>query len=448
MARSAHSPTASGRAISTDALFPKPAATLTLPDVRRRIVASGPLLAAMGLYALRSARQYSSPELWAEELAVLNLSVTEGTRAALAPMGGQFTPVTNAPIAFGSIWPLRLPWVLALSAIAVFCLTSLLFAIPPSRVFDNKGRNWIPLVLALVPVAPEMYGVGLYNFWWAGLWPVAVWTWDLDRPFWRRVALVVMVGASLTSLAASVAGPLFLCIGALTRSRRTAVLGAAAVPGFIVQALCARAGGRVSEGLSVPEFTVQTLHMIGKFVWARLQWNGPPSWPLVEPRQLTAATGVAMLFLFVRASSSATRSTGIALRGLMGFVIAFSALSAAARPGQPLNPLVAGPRYFFLPFAVLAVGLLALSLDVTGALVIRVSAAAALLLGSLALSVGFARPTPTQPVNLRDAIRACASDPAPLSLIRGQEDGFQPLWQFSFPTSWCRAQQSPESAQR
>lgn len=408
--------------------------------IRSRLLSAGPLVAAVCIYIARGGRQFIKPELWAEELTILNLLATKGVRAAFAPVSGNLHPITNAPIVLGSKFLPQLPWLQVVAATIVFSFTCALFAFAPSKILDANARLWVPVGLALVPIAPELIGVGLYNFWWAALWPTAVLTWNMDDRKWFRRGAIVVFLAAMTSLAASLATLIFVPLALLHRSRRLAVVGLASAPGLVVQLLSARGGGRISsDKQSITSLVVDPLHMIGKFVWSRLQWYGPPSWPLVEPRQLTAITGLSLVALLLFCSFRMSPGKAAPMRGLAAFVVLFAGISVAARPGQTLNPLAAGPRYFFLPWAVLVVALLAVAGDIGLPPAPRVAATLALTLGALALSVGFSRPDPAKPVNWSAELRACAASQSATYTLHAQEDGQQPLWKYEFPTEWCRS---------
>ena len=395
---------------------------------------------AIAVYVIRSGRQFSSPELWAEEVVLLNGIANKGVLTVLKPISGQFLPISTVPVAIGSVWLTYLPWLLSASALLTFAATSSLFAFGNSTLFPPATQRWIPLGLALIPIGPEVIGVGLYNFWWVGLWPVAVLTWRIESRKRHALGMVVVGAAALTSLAASLAAIVFIALGTGYRSRRMLLIGLAAIPGLLIQSVCAINGERVSESNHPLSASIADgLHMIGRFPWTRLQWFGQPKWPLVEPRRLTAMTGLALCLLIGVASFPVVKEKAQALRGLLSFLILYTGISIGARPGATLHPIVAGPRYFFLPWTVLILSLFALAFWSGFAVNVRFAAGLALFMGAMAWTVVFSRPVPSAPVNWRKSLQECATNPLPSSFLYAQEDGFQPLWKYEFRSEWCRA---------
>jgi hypothetical protein len=392
------------------------------------------VLAAAIVFVVRSGQQFSNPTLWAEEVIVLLRYSEGGWTEALRPISGQFIPISTIPIVLGAQHLAVMPWVLSISSLLVFMVTCRLFL--GNQQLDADSSLLVgPILLALVPVGPEAFGVGLYNFWWASLWPPALLLWNLKQRRSLVLGCALIVAASFTALSAAIAGLALMPIGALSKSRRRMVLGMIALPGFVVQYLVSRERATPPR-VGIPTYVIDTLHFLGKAVWTRSQWNG--TYPDAISNRLTALTGLSLLVLVFVGSRHQSTEERWTSRGLVSVATGFGLLSVFARPGEKLHPYAAGPRYFLLGTVLLLVTLLRMTkASPTTPPVVRKASVILLLMTLASLPMGFVRNPPVEPIDWKSELDSCAASSG-LAPLRSQEDGYQKPWSFDFDARWCR----------
>ena len=80
-------------------------------------------------------------------------------------------------------------------ATGVFALTVVMLVAPESRWGGRGTTALMAFAMVLCPVDPETFGVLLYTFWWAALWPLIILGWKRDL-WWARIPLLVIAALS------------------------------------------------------------------------------------------------------------------------------------------------------------------------------------------------------------------------------------------------------------
>lgn len=398
-------------------------------SLREILLVALTLVAATAIYMLRRPDEFLAHYVWAEEGLILHRSVEDGWSAAVMPVQGQFYLLTTTCIvAAAKISWLLLPAIDYFAAVGVFVITSLLLLVPRSSLGPVWLRAAMVLALAAVPANPEVYDVMLYSFWWTSLWPLIAYAWKDANPWFRRVVLGL---AGLNSLAAAAMCVLYAFGGVVDRSRRLLVDAAILAATLVVQGFAWAYSPR-REALDLRPVATLKQTFVNFFEFAVQPILGART----VPDDVRTLIGLAL----VVAALIACR--GLADRGeqVLGYSLTLAAVILSGLSAIPApfiaHPILAGPRYFFLPFA--AASLLLLFL-VSRARQRAVTVAATLCLAwSLArLPDAFARHS--DHLSWRDATIRCANAHRDTYKVPIQYDGLAAdAWRtWAFPRHVC-----------
>jgi len=231
----------------------------------------------------------------------------------------------------------------------------LLIAWHPSRL---AGGAWLSLCVLMIPTDPEAFGIPLYSLWWASLLLPVTLFWDQHAAHlpWRIGGIVL---GGLSSPLILLAMPLFWVRAWLYRGlRREWLLAAAATLCFAVQLsvmIQARVGSRI------PPFTLDAaIAVIENFFGYYLVGQAR----LLRAPWILAAAG-AVLLVVTGTGLWRQRKTP-AMWFLVYLWLGSIALSAARINAAVINPLHAGPHYFFFPYILLSWLLLQIALSPAG----------------------------------------------------------------------------------
>lgn len=207
-----------------------------------------------------------------------------------------------------------------------------------------KGRFFLALACFLVPTDPEVFGVPLYTFWWAGVLLLLLPFWE-KAPSFPVLRAVTLVVCGLSSPIAAVAAPAMAVRAAFLRNRTEIALA-------IVAVLCAGAQLYVIANAPYvtvrPEITGQAVvMMLEKFVgWFAVETTQPASGSTL------LISGV-VVSIVMAAVAWRLPNRWVAL-GLL-FLFAGTVASSVSRVSVALlDILYGGPRYFFYPFILLS----------------------------------------------------------------------------------------------
>lgn len=406
------------------------------------VVATAAVLGSVAIYLARRPDQLLHPYVWVEEGSILHRVVTHGWLAtAFHPVEGYLDFPSSILVATaGSVGFMQVPTVDLALALATFVGTVLILLLPDSDYGGTKLRALMVLALAAVPTAPEVFGIALYAFWWATLWPVMILGWRRSRWGLRAPLLVV---AALSSPAG---GALFVVYGvsfAVRRRRSDLVSGAILLAGFLTQVLLVGASARSSQvsgnlrhPVAVAEQMLQTLglYLVG---WLH---HGKVSLHLAM--LIGALVG---LFLLAGALWAFLRAKAPEPLLLLAATAVLLLLSALPHPLKT-SPYDAGPRYYFLPYiaitwTLLAIGRAALQRRSVPALVQAVLAGAVAVSALVTLPYVF-RPNgyPTFAVfSWTNEVHACAAGQLPKGIpiqFNGQPAS---IWHLALTRAQCRS---------
>ena len=387
------------------------------------------IVLAVVLYGGRRPDQLSHPMVWAEETVILGKWLNGHAEALVDPVAGQSVLISSWLVSLsGSISVRYLPEVELLMMTAVFVVTLLLLVLPGSVWGPRWMRCLMALSLAVVPIDPEPYMVLLFAFWWTSLWPLIILGWHADR-YWVRLPVLILAGIS--SLAAALAAPLFAALWLWRRQRRDLWSAVVLTPCLVLQVVVLETSDRQFPALQPATLGEQVLRTFALYFR-----DLPFSARIQDARYsetLIAVVLISGLVLAVlRLSTVRKRAAGtMLLCGLLGYAL----LSAIPAPFLT-HPSGDGPRYYFLPFALLGV-LLIFLIASTRDVVVRVLCIAILLVGLLPLAHDYDRQADA--VSWRQAITACANSRDQTYALPVQANGrADALWTLTVPTVRCR----------
>jgi hypothetical protein len=299
---------------------------------------------ATAISMARRPDEFHARYVWAEESVIVRNWLHDGWTSVFHPIQGDFLPVTAGTIGVASRLDfLHFPTIDYVTAVLAFAVTCALLLVPASRWGGMPVRATMVLFLAIVPVDPEVYDVALYTFWWSSLWPLIVLGWK-RRP--GKFGFLVLMVAGLNSMAAAATFVVYLICGLRERSRSMLAasggLGALAVLHAVLYLTSDR---HASHQLEIVKSLEQTFVNASQFVVRPVLGDRPVD------HLLETAIGAVVIAIML--------GCALALRGLDAKVAAleilavsgiYSFLSSVPAPFIA-HPILAGGRYFFLPFA-------------------------------------------------------------------------------------------------
>lgn len=321
------------------------------------------------LYARRSG-QLLHPQVWDEDGSViLHDLVNDGPASILRPLNGYLVLIPRAITFLAlSISISYYPLISTLFAWAFTIAALIAISVSPLAL---RGGVLLAITAALIPSDPEVFGLPLYTFWWAGLLIVAA-------AFWRpqaggtawRVAFVV--GGGLSSPIILLALPLFLGRAAAWRrdvaERIVAVAATVCAMAQIAQLVQSHVVAQKSL-LSMAALVAALPMFFGNYVVGSVGHAHPEFATVIE-----WVAAIVTLGLIAVALRTGRRHIAV-LAALLYLVFGSIVLSAARAPILILDPATTGPRYFFYPFVFEAWLLLQIAFLAQGAFVRRTAAA-------------------------------------------------------------------------
>ena len=387
------------------------------------------IVLAIVLYGGRRPDQLSHPMVWAEETVILGKWLNGHAEALVDPVAGQSVLISSWLVSLsGSISVRYLPEVELLMMTAVFIVTVILLVLPRSVWGPRWARCLMALSLALVPINPEPYMVLLFAFWWTSLWPLIILGWHADR-YWIRLPVLVLAGIS--SLAAALAAPLFAALWIWRRQRRDLWSAIVLTPCLVLQVVVAETSDRQFPTLQVSTLLQQVLHTFAVY-FRDVPFSGRIQNATHGDTIVAVALISGLVMAVLRLPTVRKRAAGtMLLCGLLGYAL----ISAIPAP-LVTNPSGDGPRYYFLPFALLGL-LLFFLIASTRDVVVRVLCIAILLVGLLPLAHDYDRQADA--VSWRQAITACANSRDQTYALPVQSNGrADALWTLTVPAARCR----------
>jgi hypothetical protein len=382
----------------------------------------------------RRPQQVWHPYIWDEEGIVVRHFLDGGWLSALGPIQGYLIlPATLLVPLAASISFAHLPVLMFWFATGVFALTVVILVVPESRFGGRGTKALMALAMALCPVNPETFGVLLYSFWWAALWPVIVLGWKRDL-WWARAPLLVIAALSSPAGAAMVVP---FAVAWWFSRRRTDLLSAAILACGVVVELTVflNSDRRDVVSTSVGEVLQQSSRTLGLF---------PSPWadPTGSTSRATTVAGLAVLAVLIAAVvESLRRHRTIEPLLLLLPVVLFTVLSAVPSPLMT-SPGGDGSRYYFLPFVSLAWLLLNLLIDARLSRATHLLAGVLLAAAAIGIVTNFSRPAAatTGRLDWRQELERCADSPGYQVDVPVYFDGSKDdLWVLRMTPAECRA---------
>ena len=379
-----------------------------VPDVNQRLtrrtgLVIGTVAFALAVWFLRRPDQLLHPYVWVEENQILNMYQTHGLiQSVLSPYMGYFLWPTSFTVGFAAaVSFLHVPEIDYWLSTAWFVATACLILLPESSL-ALRWRIGMVGLLVLAPMNPEVYGIALYSFWWTTLWPLISLMWSKDY-WWLRIPVLIIGGMS--SLAGAALFVPYALLFALSRRRRDLVGAAILGLTFVVQAIAYITSSRAGQVPIHPwRITQQELRNFADYA---LAWLRPTNTDF-----LAFAGACILLGLLGVVAYSAVRRRMPNTNEIIALVAGLLVVGVLSSVAAPLlsDPILAGPRYYFLPFVVLS--WLLLTIAATSELGwARVAAAGLIIMSLFALSYDFSRHE--DPVSWSDQLAKCRTATGP-----------------------------------
>lgn len=314
-------------------------------DKRRHVVRVAILaLAFFAVLYVRRSAQLVHPQVWDEDGAIiLRELINVGPSSLVLPVEGYLVAIARliSFVAF-SISPLHYP---LLSTILAWLFTVAVLVCISVSPLVLRGGPLLALAALLVPSDPEVFGVPLYTFWWAGLLVLTAALWKRDSgSIGARVALVLIGG--LSSPIVLLALPIFLWRGFAFRDgvgeRAVGVAASlSAVAQLAVMLQTHAVAGKSLSSLGSVAYAVPKF--LGMYLIRNLGFADGRS-----PSALIVASAVTLIV--VAAAAWQTRRDSLTWLTVLYLWFGSMALSVARIDPAMIDPVVAGPRYFFYPY--------------------------------------------------------------------------------------------------
>ena len=303
---------------------------------------------ALAFFVLLFARRWQqliSPQVWDEDgSAVLRGFIDVGYSTVFDPLAGYLVGVARfISLAAFAISPVYYPILSTIFAWLFIVLVAVAIAVAPIRI---RGGPLLAFATLLVPSDPEVFGLPLYTFWWAGLLIVLATLWERGAGAQRwRNAFVVIGG--LSSPVILLAWPLFayrLIVDRTSRAERWTFAFASICVAIQIAVLRSQHVAPEKSLLDLGNVLTAQSVFLGNYILGNLARANAGLHAIV-----LALAGFATL-AFVVVAVREERQSFESLLCLLYLWFGSIALSAARVSVSILDPVGGGPRYFFYPF--------------------------------------------------------------------------------------------------
>lgn len=304
------------------------------------------------LWISRRLDQVLSAQIWNEEGWILRQSLNEGVlQGIFYPIAGYWMIPTTFIISLTAQLSLTFaPYVFSAFSVLNFLLFATVWLSDRSSLkFWN--RVLVVALIVAIPSNSEAFGVALYSFWWLQIIsiPTLFWRETLEqRNSWAKPALLIL--ASISGPAGAIFSLGIALNGFVRREQHrkfnVIATGAAVCVQFVTILLTQRSDG----------FSLQISHIgyaVSKIIGAYfLGLWGLPEFVLIIFGFIVSVASIILSLKFV-IQNGITKSI---LSGplITVFFIFLAALSSAIVGGPGINQVNVGPRYFFIPFTLIA----------------------------------------------------------------------------------------------
>ena len=303
------------------------------------------VLLAFALLLLRAWPRLVYPEVWIED-GVENIYglVNYGFIDIFRPVGGYLVLIPKL-ITLASLW-ISFVYYPLVSTILAWAFTIFVFIVIAKSPLYLRGQIFLAMACMLIPSDPECFGLPMYTYWWSSLLLFVMVFWRPGQYIPLRIILICL--ASLSSPVCLVTLPLFLVRCFIFRQDRSEVglfgvaLGCALVQLYVMY----------SYGKSADFNLLYSYRTIEVFLGSYVIGNIDPG--------LNWLLGC-LLFGFMGWGLYKNRS--VSLMALYYLFLASILMSIYRVDINILNPVNAGPRYFFFPYILLSWILIQLAFD-------------------------------------------------------------------------------------
>jgi hypothetical protein len=297
------------------------------------------VITSIAILFLRRPDQFLTPAMWAEEgVYILAQYADRGLTTIFEPINGYIN--LSARLLALAAYKTSLAWapeVAMTLTIAFTCAVVLAIAMAPTVL---RWPFLCALAVLLVPSDPEVFGVALYSFWWAGLLLLLALLWDASRgATWLRFAFIALGGLSSPLIVPFAA--LMLLRAAVERDRQEVAAAAIASLFAVVQlnTLIATGTAAAAQLIGWREAYVAVNKLAGLF--------------LAEPAKWIKGPGFVVLALVCASAWRVRRQLDWRFYLLTLAYLAVCSATVLRAPVPDLHIIVGGPRYYFYPLTLL-----------------------------------------------------------------------------------------------
>lgn len=286
------------------------------------------------------------------------------------------------------------------------------------------------MAVLLVPTDAEVFAVSEYAFWWGIVLLLVSLLWRSDARGTSFRAVLTVIGGGSSPLIIPLVS-LFIVRAFVFRTKREYVILGIAVAIATVQILCLLVTGNIlhdasSYGIANLNIPILIEKFFGWFVfWSKHSHVG--AWR-------TVLVGVLVILALAGISYRNRKKLDAGTCLLVGGLIIAIAASVARVPLTSIHPILAGPRYFFLPYILLAWLLIRTASD---SAVWERSLIVLLLVSALHQTAMYGQ-RHQDPINWRAEIHACTTSPKPYSLPIQRDGSRATAWNITLSSSECR----------
>jgi len=303
----------------------------------------------MAIMFARRPDQWFSPTLWVEDKKILAAFAQDGWISVFFPVNGylilpsKLILCASASISFRWLPEISFCLALVFTGAVLLCI-----ALCPTTL---KHRVGCSLMILALPINPEVYGTSEYSFWWGSLLAILPFFWDENIRNRSALRLMLLLIGGLSSPLIVALAPLYFIRAALRRTQSNWM-------DFGVAALTAGAqctSVLITGEVPPPPFSNFGLLLFvrdffGYFIYSPVQGG---SYELIATT-LGAVLIAALACITVIHRNDISEPSKRTILKLFFLVTLTGILSGTRVPLDVIHPWSDGPRYFFLPFALLS----------------------------------------------------------------------------------------------
>ncbi|WP_159787662.1 hypothetical protein [Sodalinema gerasimenkoae] len=305
------------------------------------------------LYLLRRPADALYPSVWNED-GVFNIpqAIEHGWSSLLIPVNGYLIIpskiITLSSLSISGLFYPEIAYVLTMT------ITILVMVILTSSLIELPKKEYLPIIIALLPYDPEVFSTPLYIFWWTSL-LLLVPLLASSKAKSKTSKFMIIVSTTLGCLGSPISIvliPTMIIKAYITRARfNYVILGLWSALSAIQMYFSL---SQVSEKIDSSKFYMALPQLIGTYI----TYNNFFSSPNFISYILSLAfllIGSFALYNTLRLKKSDFFNTSIAFLAVLSTILA-----SWLRTNLEIHPFLAGPRYFFFPYIFISIFLIAI----------------------------------------------------------------------------------------